>query len=348
MPTIHRFSVRILALATLIVSGSLPCAAATPQVHIEVVGASAVAAHEWGRALAKAPFASVKIVSGQDSIPSVEVEGSEGSRVYRVRGVISDRNQLRLPRHRFGINDTEGLKDWINSLNEVRDVRPTGTKPTPRMAFGMSAAELVRVTDLLKVTVGTETKGRPVRKVMSEINRLVGRRIVMDPPARAAIPADLMVEDELSGLSAGVALAALVRPAGLVVVPLPDGGSTRLLVRDFRDTEEHWPIGWPAEGPPRDHVPKLYESLEVEIADTSLRDTIGALQARLEVPVLYDQNGMARQRINLDEVTASFPPKRTLYTRILKTVLSQGKLKYELRVDEAERPFLWISPSRSR
>jgi len=38
--------------------------------------------------------------------------------------------------------------------------------------------------------------------------------------------------------------------------------------------------------------------------------------------------------------------KRTFYSRILKQVLFQAKLKYEVRLDEAERPFLWVSPNR--
>lgn len=336
----NRFTVRLLiALFVFSCAGWL---VAAPRVHLEVVGASSVAAHDWGRALAKVPFASVRIVSGQDSVPSIEVEESAGSRVYRVRGIVNDRNQLRLPQGSFAITNTKGIAEWIESLEKVR---PVDQEKPPRLAFGLSARELVNVTDTLKITVRSDTKGRPARKVISEINGLVGRRISIDPAARAGIPADVLVEDELLGMSAGAALAAVLRPLGLVMVP---GHSKRLLVKRFDAVEEHWPVGWPAEGPPVGHVPKLYESLEVEIADTPLSETVEVLQKRLEVPVLFDHNGMARQRISLKEIQASFPLKRTFYGRILKTVLSQGKLKYELRVDEAERPFLWISPSRSK
>ena len=31
------------------------------------------------------------------------------------------------------------------------------------------------------------------------------------------------------------------------------------------------------------------------------------------------------------------------YSQALRRVLSQAKLKYELRVDEADKPFLWIT-----
>ena len=31
------------------------------------------------------------------------------------------------------------------------------------------------------------------------------------------------------------------------------------------------------------------------------------------------------------------------YSQVLRKILSQAKLRYELRVDDADKPFLWIT-----
>ena len=72
-----------------------------------------------------------------------------------------------------------------------------------------------------------------------------------------------------------------------------------------------------------------------------------ALQPLIGLPLLWDHNGMARQSIDPDEVRVSFPSATTTFKRVLARVLSQAKLKSEVRVDEAGQPFLWIAPKRS-
>jgi hypothetical protein len=70
---------------------------------------------------------------------------------------------------------------------------------------------------------------------------------------------------------------------------------------------------------------------------------VEAIQARLEVPVFYDRNAMALHGIDPAQSPAELPSKRISYSQTLNRLLSQAKLKYELRVDEAEKPFLWIT-----
>ena len=38
-----------------------------------------------------------------------------------------------------------------------------------------------------------------------------------------------------------------------------------------------------------------------------------------------------------------FPAKRTFYKRVLDQVLFQARLEAELRVDDANRPFIWVT-----
>jgi hypothetical protein len=57
---------------------------------------------------------------------------------------------------------------------------------------------------------------------------------------------------------------------------------------------------------------------------------------------LLDHNALARGSVNMNKkVTLSEP--NTFYARALDRLLFQAKLKYEVRVDEAEKPLLWIT-----
>lgn len=331
------------ATLTLALLANGPTVIAAPRVELEVAGSSSQTAHEWGRALSKVPFSSVRFVGGDDGATAMELSGSAESGTYRIKGVIDSRNQLRLPGGAtFRISDRTGMAEWIGALSTVR----RQTDGTTRLAFDLSAEQLVSLNEALSGAVVESTLGRSAREVIQDIDRMVLPKIVIDARTSDLIPATEKVAEELSGLSAGTALAAVLRPLGLVVVPDANGGSVRLVVRSVREAKEHWPVGWPAESAAHEHVPKLHEFLKVEIDETPLSETVAALVERLDVPVLYDQNGMARQRIDPDKALVSFPLKRTFYSRILKHVLFQAKLKYEVRLDEAERPFLWISPNR--
>ncbi len=154
--------------------------------------------------------------------------------------------------------------------------------------------------------------------------------------------------DELNGMSAGTSLAAALRPIGLVLAPeKPRGGKVRLAISDVREVEESWPVGWPPQETPKQIAPKLYEYLTIEIQETALSEAINAIQGRVDTRFLYDHNGIAREKIDVTSVNVSYPKKRVQYLRVLEQVLFQAGLKSEVRLDEAGKAFLWISPRRS-
>jgi hypothetical protein len=82
------------------------------------------------------------------------------------------------------------------------------------------------------------------------------------------------------------------------------------------------------------------------INDTPLSEALNAIGQRLELPFIFDHNALAREGIDIDSEKVSLPPGRTYYMRIITRLLSQAKLTSDLRVDEAGRPFLWITSIR--
>ncbi|MEK6235062.1 MAG: hypothetical protein N2C14_10140, partial [Planctomycetales bacterium] len=106
--------------------------------------------------------------------------------------------------------------------------------------------------------------------------------------------------------------------------------------------DQHWPIGWTPKKKRSEAMPVLMEFLNVEIEPTPLIEVVGILKQHLKTPILIDFNAVVKHEIDLQK-KVSFPSKRTYYDRILRTLLSQAKLVREIRVDEADKPFVWIT-----
>ena len=74
-----------------------------------------------------------------------------------------------------------------------------------------------------------------------------------------------------------------------------------------------------------------------------LSEALDSIQKRVDAPFLYDHNGLARQQIDPTKVKCSLPQGKTYYKAILDRILSPAHLKSEVRIDEADKPFVWIS-----
>ena len=59
--------------------------------------------------------------------------------------------------------------------------------------------------------------------------------------------------------------------------------------------------------------------------------------------MLYDHNAMARYGVDLEKAVVSHPQARTNYSLALRKMLAKVGLKFEVRVDEAGKPFLWVT-----
>ncbi|MBM4002106.1 MAG: hypothetical protein FJ295_02300 [Planctomycetes bacterium] len=326
-----------------------PAAARTPapSIDFEIVlegGLAPTAAQEWIELFKGIDQSSVRIRNARgDDRPNIERQPLGNRTSYRVTGVVRANNMLLLPGGTFRVNDRAKLRQWIEKLQEGGDESIT-EKPG---AFGLLAKQLIEVHEKLAVKIPFSTRGKSPREVGSLISRLISVEIVIEARAKEALQDTTPLEDELEGLAAGTALAAAMRPAGLVLVPeKPRGDAPRIRIVDVRDAEQSWPIGWPLNRPTTDTVPKLLEFLEVEIENTPLSDALPAIQERLGVPFLYDRNGLARAKVNLEETLVSLPGKRTYYAKLLDRVLAKPNLKWEVRKDELEQSFIWISPKR--
>jgi hypothetical protein len=175
---------------------------------------------------------------------------------------------------------------------------------------------------------------------------VISYQIMLEPGADAALK-ELNLEEELKEISRGTALAAILRPAGLVFTPRrPPGGKLEYYVSKPVAGQESWPVGWKADQSEREVLPELFTAINAEVSDVPLIEALNAITGRLKTPVLIDQNAMAMYDVDMSKAEVSLPVKRMSYALILDKLLGQAKLKYELRIDEANKPFFWITTVR--
>jgi len=101
-------------------------------------------------------------------------------------------------------------------------------------------------------------------------------------------------------------------------------------------------VGWPPKGNPHETLPELFKFLNVEITKTPVAEVLTAIGGRVKAPILIDHNSVVRFQVDL-ATPVDLPKANTFYAAALDRMLFQAKLKYELRIDEANKPFLWVT-----
>ncbi len=297
------------------------------------------ARHDWLRELSRAGIANLRIRAKQsgDEV-SIKSRGTQTMPVYTVTAALGSDNELVVPGARFRLSEATRLARWLDELAEHGP--PAEREPTT--AFGLTVSQFEQVRRELAQPVGFSTKEASRREVVERIARRLRVPLKIGPGERDRF-ATGNVSAELSGLSCGTALAYALRAPGLCLVPRPAGGGVELVVVRSQPDLDIWPIGWEPEQRLPDLVPEMYEFLNVNVQNVSVATVIAAVGQRTKLPILMDRNALARHGLDPEKATAHLPKSRTTYSLVLRKVLFQGGLKYEVRVDEAEKPFLWIT-----
>lgn len=321
-------------------------AGAAPRVTFELVteaGFPFGGEQRWVNVLKDLDQSGIRIRTGRvGDKTGVTNRGTAATPSYHVVGILSAANKLELTGAVFSLTDGAKIAQWFEKLREGGVAGLTAQ----RAAFGLTPDQLVAFHDALSKPIAFKTKGARAGDVARKIVNGLPVPFSVTNQARRGFSRNEAILDELSGLSAGTALAATIRPLGLVMSPQKAAGKIELLISDVREVEESWPVGWPPELPAHKAAPELYEHLPAaEIADRPLSEAIEAIGSRLETPFLFDHNGMAREEIDPAAKKVTFKRReRVAYLRVLDNVLFQARLRSEVRLDEAGKPFLWISP----
>jgi hypothetical protein len=334
---------RLLARIFLAISLIAPFSQAAGTAQLELVGSRSMAAafQEWGKALDKGGVSNVQIHSGSeaDLKPGISTGGTPERPVYLVTGVVLSRDELALPGGRYKRNEIGRLKAWLDDLaqNGLPSQRPA------KVAFGLTQPQYDEVRTALTKPVKFTTKDVARSEAMEKISRQLAIPLKFADGSLREVGND-KVEDELTELTCGTALAVLLRPAGYCLVPKISDGTLELsVVKSRSDLKEIWPIGGPMKTTVQETLPKLMEFLPVNVQNVSAAMAAEAIGKRLGAPLIYDRVGLARHGIDPAKTMVKLPRSQTTYSLALKKLLFQAGLKFDVRIDEAGTAFLWIS-----
>jgi len=314
------------------------------RVELEVAAdryAPPIASQTWARELGKAGVRRVRFRQQRSGDrPGIEVRGSKDSPVYVVTILLDSRGQMVLPERRYRAGEARRIAAWLDELARLGP--PESREPV--VAFGLSRSQMAAVYDDLAGPIDFSTRGQPRAGVVHKIVARLKLPVRIDENLLPASEDDRIV-DELTGLSCGTALAAALRPAGLSLAPRMSATGPEYLVTTARGRRETWPVGWKPEKRLSEVLPRLYQQVNIGLENVPASEVLDAIAKRLEVPVLVDHAAVAHRGVDLQK-RANVPKSRTSYDEALGRALYQAGMKYELRADEAGRPFLWVTTVR--
>jgi hypothetical protein len=330
--------------------------AAAP-VELEIVterGVQITAPQEWVQLLAGIGIEQVRIRSGRagDEPRIAKFGGAPAS--YHVVGVLTSRDQLRLPGGTFARADRVKLKDYFARLGADGADAVTA----PRLRFGLTEKELTAVLADLAQPIDFETKGQPARSVLDRLQSKLAMKLAIDSDANQTFQSARPVMDELRGVSAGTSLAIILRDLHLAMRPEKPRGqpvvyrvvsiTPDMLRQNTRGKMTgpdmpYWPVGWEPTKSPGETVPSLMQSLNAEIDGYTLNEALEAIRPRLKVPLFLDHAMLDSLNIDPAKIQVKIARSRMSYKRVVDRVVAQAHVGSDIRVDEAGSPFLWIT-----
>jgi hypothetical protein len=335
---------RVLANLLLLLLTVAASAEAAPPVELELAteqGVQITAPRQWLQLLTGIGIENVRIRGARaNDKPLAENRGDAQHPRYHVVGILTANDRLRLPGGEFADSDRQRLADYFTRL--AADGAESMTAERGR--FGLTKAEYTAAHADLAQPLGFATQGQSLRAVLDRAQGKFSLPLVPDAAANRIIEAAAPVKDDVSGLSAGTALAIVLRSTGLALRPDKSVGEPLALrIVPAGSVEDVWPIGWEAKASPGETAPALMEFLNVEIEGYTLQEAIDAIAPRLKLPIFWDHAALAAHKIDPATIQVHVPRTRTFYKRILDRVLAQARLNAQLRVDDAGTAFLWIS-----
>ncbi len=317
------------------------CASAEVAIDVEVAmlpGVPITAPQAWAERLGKLGLARVQIRSARGKEKPEATLHESGTRVM-VLAVLTPRNELIVPQHKFRAGDVAKLRDYFEGL--PRELVEAGITRGP---FRLTEEEFDKVFVNLAKPLGMSTKGKNAATVLAHCER------VFQLPVKRAANAELLLATapplrmELEGFSAGTALAIALRSAGLTFRPVNEpAGQLDLEVAPYQRGAEAWPTGWKLEESPRTLAPRIYEAVNIEIEGYTLATALAAIGPRLQVAIVMDEWILDRLEIDPAEMQVKLPRKKTTLKSAVDGMLSQARLAGELRVDDSGALFLWVT-----
>lgn len=311
------------------------------------------APRQWLARLADAGAGFTRLASnGAARGPRIETLGERNGRpLVKLYAVVDSRGDLLLPGpdgsvERFRAGDALRLAEYFARLEADGPAAVTSA----RGPYGLTRADFEEVfRKLARSTPRPRDEEPTIGDRLEAARRVTGLVIDIDRDAKAALSNRALDATKFEGFSVGTSLAATLRQEGLAFSPKrPPGQPLVLHVHNGADGEGDWPVGYKPERPTSRTAPMLMERLPVEVEGFTLAEAIDAIAPRLTVddaplPVLFDWFTARREGIEPTAKPVRVSRTTMSYKQLIDTLAFQGRLNAKLRVDEAGRPFVWLT-----
>ncbi|MBA4019754.1 MAG: hypothetical protein C0483_21525 [Pirellula sp.] len=343
-----KLSILTLACIVLPATASIPVASlrAAPRVDADIAiesGFNATDLPAWHDLLTSVGVDNLRLGGGANGTKRLAIEPNTaaGGTSYRVFGIISTRGELLLPGGRYGRSDRTALAKFFSDVKTSGGPRKAGEKPPP---FGLPPDVLEAVSRDLANPVDFTTTGVAPAKVLFEMGKRLASPFVADPAIARKLGQAEKVPGELKGLACGTAAAAILRREGLSIMPrLKPDGRPEYYVSTAGANQDVWPVGWPPERAVPEMAPELFTLRNVEIDDISAAQLFQVVTDRVKLPMLFDEQALLVKNVDPSKVKIKIPLAKLGYSAVLDRAMFQAGLKHEVRVDDAGKPFFWVT-----
>jgi hypothetical protein len=217
-----------------------------------------------------------------------------------------------------------------------------GPDPSAPM-WGLSRSQMDQLQAQLSPPSRFELNNQTFGNFIAQLRTRVKLEIKVNPNAEA-VAKTLKLNMNSGELSTGAALAYLLGQNGLAWEPRQGaGGNVTILIMPREDSKRPWPVGLTPEQMPGNVAPNLMAAARYQTNKTPLDEVLEVFRRELKMDVLLDRATLIDRDINPDTLQSTIQvPSGTLSAAIRKTLAQMG-LKYELRIDESNRAFLWVT-----
>ncbi len=304
----------------------------------------AMRARQWLEVLSKLDV-TLTVRSGRPTEKLEITESKAGGtlRTVRIIGILDNNGQLVFPNQTFAAGDTEKLTAWLE------DLRTFGAKGNPdgRPVWGLSKEQFDVIFTALKKPVNFDSKDLELKKALEKLDLPHDTPLKFSPGALKRLKerdGHVTIGQSLKGVAQGTALAVALAEQKLGFRPrrLSDG-AIELTVLSLEEESHLWPVGWPRQQRLPETAPMLFAIKPINLEEVPLDGILEAASDKLGIPILIDRGGLESSRTDLADVQITYQ-KRATWLEALKTFTYKAKAKCEVLIDEAGKPFVWVTP----
>ena len=263
-----------------------------------------------------------------------------GLRQVKVIGLLDRSGRILVPGKSFSPGNPAALGQWLNELGTF------GAKgnPSGQPAFGLSEGQFNNLFETFSQPVSNDLAGNTLEQAVRSLklpNTLTLDLARLGPAAKQIVP----LRTNGPGLSRGTTLATLLATAGLAFQPRrTPAGQVELLITRTTEGTKTWPVGWPPRLSRIKTARPLFQIVPVELNNASFLEVLDTIAAKTKIPMLIDHHGLAKNNIKPGSLTVTVKPKKAAWFQLQKSVTNPHHLTRDLRIDEAGKPFVLVTP----